>query len=128
MPKKVYAISRKTLRMILEGSKSVDSPSDPKEFFAVLRAEEGVITELLFVPTVFGNVHAIPKLHMLPIDFSVVGTVHSHPSGVYRPSDADRNLFSHFGRVHIIVGRPYLETTWAAFDHNGNPRPLDVVT
>ena len=47
MPKKVYAISRKTLRMILEGSKSVDSPSDPKEFFAVLRAEEGVITELL---------------------------------------------------------------------------------
>ena len=128
MPKKVYAIARKTLRMILEASKETDRPNDPREFFAVLRAEEGIITELLFVPTVLGNVHAIPKLHMLPIDFSVVGTVHSHPSGVYRPSAADVNLFGHFGRVHIIVGRPYTETTWAAYDHNGNARPLEVVT
>lgn len=127
MPKKVYAIRRKTLRMILEASKDTDRPGDPREFFAVLRAEEGVITELLFVPTVLGNVHAIPKLHMLPIDFSVVGTVHSHPSGVYLPSDADRNLFSHFGRVHMIVGRPYTEATWQAYDHNGTPRALEVL-
>ena len=127
MAKKVTGIRRKTLRMILEASRDTDRPGDPKEFFAILRAEEGLITELLFVPTVLGNVHAIPKLHMLPIDFSVVGTVHSHPSGNYQPSDADRNMFSHFGRVHIIVGRPYIESTWQAYDHNGTPRSLDVV-
>jgi proteasome lid subunit RPN8/RPN11 len=128
VPKKVYGILRKTLRMILEASKDTDRPDNPKEIFAVLRAEEGVITELLFVPTISGNVHAIPSLHMLPVDFSVVGTVHSHPSGNYHPSDADRNMFSHFGRVHIIVGRPYTESTWQAYDHNGVPRPLQVVT
>ena len=128
MPKKVVAIRRKTLRMILEASKDTDRPNDPKEFFAILRAEEGVISELLFVPTISGNVHAIPSLHMLPIDFSVVGTVHSHPSGNYGPSEADRNLFGHFGRVHIIVGRPYTEATWQAYDHNGVARPLQVVT
>ena len=125
MPKKVYAISRKTLRMILEASKD----TYPKEFAAILRAEEGVITELLLLPgTISGDVHAVFQLHMLPIDFSVVGTIHSHPSGNYSPSGADLNLFSHFGRVHIITGKPYTESTWQAYDHNGNPRQLEVVT
>ena len=124
MPKKVVAIRRKTLRMILEASKD----TYPKEFAAILRAEEGVITELLLLPgTISGDVHAVFQLHMLPIDFSVVGTVHSHPSGSYQPSDADRNLFSHFGRVHIITGMPYTEATWQAYDHNGTPRALQVV-
>ena len=124
MPKKVVAIRRKTLRMILEASKD----TYPKEFAAILRAEEGVITELLLLPgTISGDVHAVFQLHMLPIDFSVVGTVHSHPSGNYQPSDADRNLFSHFGRVHIIAGMPYTEATWRAYDHNGNPRELGVL-
>jgi len=124
VPKKVVAIRRKTLRMILEASKD----TYPKEFAAILRAEEGVITELLLLPgTISGDVHAVFQLHMLPIDFSVVGTVHSHPSGSYQPSDADRNLFSHFGRVHIITGMPYTEATWQAYDHNGTPRALQVV-
>ena len=124
MPKKVYGILRKTLRMILEASKD----TYPKEFAAILRAEEGIITELLLLPgTISGDVHATFRLHMLPVDFSVVGTVHSHPSGNYHPSDADRNLFSHFGRVHIIAGSPYTETTWQAYDHNGMPRPLEIV-
>ena len=124
MPKKVYGIRRKTLRMILEASKD----TYPKEFAAILRSEEGVIEELLLLPgTVSGDVHAIFQLHMLPIDFSVVGTIHSHPSGSYNPSDADRQLFSHFGRVHIIVGHPYTERTWRAYDHNGAPRKLETV-
>lgn len=122
--KKVYGIRRKTLRMVLEASRD----TYPREFAAVLRAEEGVITELLLLPgTISGDVHAIFQLHMLPIDFTAVGTIHSHPSGNYSPSEADRNLFSHFGRIHIITGHPYTEDTWRAYDHMGNPRPLEVV-
>ncbi len=124
MPQRVVAIRRKTLQMILGASKD----TYPKEFAAVLRAEEGVITELLLLPgTVSGDVHAVFRLYMLPIDLSVVGTVHSHPSGNYNPSDADRNLFGHFGSVHIIAGYPYAETTWRAYKYDGTPRPLDVV-
>lgn len=124
MAKKVHAIRRKTLRMILEASKD----TYPKEFAAILRAEEGVIEELLLLPgTISGDVHAIFQLHMLPIDFSVVGTIHSHPSGNYDPSDADRQLFSHFGRVHIIVGYPYTERTWRAYDHYGEPRAMEIL-
>ena len=124
MAKKVTGIRRKTLQMILAASKDVF----PKEFAAVLRAEEGVITELLLLPgTISGDVHAIFQLHMLPIDFSAVGTIHSHPSGNYSPSQADLELFSHFGRIHIIAGMPFIETTWQAYDHYGRPVKLEVL-
>src|SRR3970040_1935970 len=124
MPARVEAISRKTLRMILEASRD----TYPREFGAILRAEGGVITELLLLPgTVSGNRHAIFQLHMLPADFTVVGTVHSHPSGVFEPSDEDLHLFSKFGGIHIIVGRPYTEDTWAAWTHAGERVALRVV-
>jgi proteasome lid subunit RPN8/RPN11 len=124
MARKVEGIARKTLRMILEASRDMY----PREFGAVLRAEEGVVTELLLIPgTVSGKRHAIFQFHMLPADFSVVGTVHSHPSGVYEPSDEDRALFSHFGGVHIITGHPYTESTWAAWTNKGERYPLKVV-
>jgi len=123
MPK-VTKIRRKTLQMILAASKD----TYPKEFAAILREEGGVITELLLIPgTISGDVHAVFQLHMLPIDLSVAGTVHSHPSGNYSPSEADLRLFGHFGRVHIIAGMPYTMESWAAYDHDGNPRKLDVV-
>lgn len=124
MPKKVDAISRKTLRMILEASRDIY----PREFGAILRAEEGVITELLLLPgTVSGNRHAIFHTHMLPADFSVVGTVHSHPSGVFEPSEEDLHFFNSFGGIHIIVGYPYAEDTWAAWRYTGERVPLRVI-
>jgi proteasome lid subunit RPN8/RPN11 len=122
--KPVTSIARKTLRMILEASRDMY----PREFGAILRAEEGTITELILVPgTVSGKRHAIFQLHTLPADFSVVGTVHSHPSGVYEPSDEDRALFNKFGGIHIITGYPYAEDTWAAWTNRGKRTTLKVV-
>ncbi|OGS50691.1 MAG: hypothetical protein A3K65_09080 [Euryarchaeota archaeon RBG_16_68_12] len=119
-----HAIRRKTLRMILAASKD----AYPNEFGAVLRAERGVITELLLIPgTIGGKRHAIFQFHNAPFDMSVVGTVHSHPSGVFHPSDEDLHLFGKFGGLHIITGLPYDETTWAAWDNQGRPVTLEVV-
>lgn len=118
------AITRKCLRMILEASREIY----PREFGAMLRAEEDVITELIMLPgTVSGRRHAIFQTYMLPADFSIVGTVHSHPSGVYEPSDEDRALFSNFSGLHIITGYPYTEETWAAWTNKGQRIPLKVV-
>src|SRR2546428_11019489 len=87
--KPVSAIARKTLRMILEAFRDMY----PREVGAILRAEEGTVTELILVPgTISGKRHAVFQLHALPADFAVVGTVHSHPSGVYEPSDDVRPL------------------------------------
>ncbi len=121
---KVHSIKKRTLRMILEASKS----SFPEEFGAFLRAEKGVIKELVLLPgTVSGERHAIFRMHMLPIDFTIVGTVHSHPSGACYPSEADRELFRRYGWVHIIACSPYDRSSWTAFDMMGEPRELKVV-
>jgi len=123
MPKRVDAIARKTLRMILEASRDMH----PREFGAILRAEEGTITELLLLPgTVSGETHAVFQLHMLPADFSVVGTVHSHPNGIAEPSDEDLRLFSKFGGVHLVVGHPYSEVSWTAWTYAGERVSLRV--
>ena len=120
----VRSIKKKTLRMILEASKS----SYPEEFGALMRARKSVIDELILLPgTVQGERSALFKLHMLPIDFTIVGTVHSHPSGVCLPSDADLDLFRRYGWMHIIVCRPYSTRSWAAYNAAGEPMDLTVV-
>jgi proteasome lid subunit RPN8/RPN11 len=63
---------------------------------------------------------------MKPNDLKSVGSVHSHPNGVLRPSDADLATFGQ-GEVHIIVGAPYGWGNWKAFDNDGDPTHLDVI-
>jgi proteasome lid subunit RPN8/RPN11 len=124
---KSWNITKKCLNLILEASKS----SFPNEFGGLLRVDNNLkdtITEIVLLPgTVSGDSHAIFQLHMLPIDFSIVGTVHSHPSPVPRPSDADLHLFEKFGRVHIIVASPFKENSWKAYDYEGNEIQIKIV-
>ena len=97
-----WKIKGSTLEFILESAKS----SFPNEFGGFLRVDldkKDTIIELVILPgTISGDSHAIFKFHMLPIDFSIVGTVHSHPSISFHPSDADIFLFRKFGKVHIV--------------------------
>lgn len=122
--KRAYAIKREILDLILQVSKE----NFPKEFAGVLRCEEGVITEIMLLPgTVSGAQSALLRLHMLPIDYTVVGTVHSHPGESNNPSGGDLQLFRKFGYVHIITRVPYDTNSWKAWDLDGNPYQLDVV-
>jgi proteasome lid subunit RPN8/RPN11 len=120
----VRAIRKRTLKMILEVSKS----QFPEEFAALLKVDNGVIKELWLLPgTESGETSALFRLNMLPREPKVVGTVHSHPSGGCRPSDADLDLFTRFGYCHIIACAPYGLKNWSCYDGNGNRRKLEVV-
>ncbi|HWG90665.1 MAG TPA: Mov34/MPN/PAD-1 family protein [Candidatus Thermoplasmatota archaeon] len=100
----------------------------PNEFGATLRAEGDTITEVILVPgTLGGDRHAILPLYSLPVDPTIVGTVHSHPSPNASPSDADLQLFRHFGHTHIIIGKPYTWDSWVAYDHDGYEIDLEIV-
>jgi len=122
-----WKIKRKCLELILEASKS----SYPNEFGGLLRVDEKdkhTIVEIVLLPgTISGNSHAIFKMHMLPIDFSIVGTVHSHPSPVPRPSGADLELFGKHGKVHIIAASPYSSSSWKAYDGSGKEINIEVL-
>jgi proteasome lid subunit RPN8/RPN11 len=120
----IFGINKEALALILGASRS----SHPREFVGVLRSRGGVIQEVLLLPgTLSSSESALLRLHMLPIDPSACGTVHSHPSTSASPSQTDLALFSKFGRVHIIVAAPYDESSWRAYDHHGNEIRLKMV-
>ncbi len=120
----MWSIRKRTLQMIMEASKD----SYPKEFGALLRAEDGVIYEISLVPgTIQGDRHTMFFMFNKAMDFSVVGSVHSHPSGITFPSGDDVNMFGHWGPVHIIVGFPYGLENYAAFNRDAEPIEIKVV-
>ena len=122
-----WKIKRKCLNLILECAKS----NYPNEFGGLLRVDvssKRTIEEVVILPgTISGDSHAIFKLHMLPIDFSIVGTVHSHPSPNTQPSKADLSLFDKYGKIHIIVGKPFNEFSWKAYNHTGNEINIIII-
>ena len=122
--KKTIAITSKVLNMIFAASRD----THPLEFGCVLRADDGVITEVILVPGLISSErYAIFKRYNLPVDFSVVGSAHSHPTPNATPSDADLNLFQNTGSVHIIVGYPYNVNSWKAYDREGTQITLKVI-
>ncbi|NLI73976.1 MAG: hypothetical protein GX369_04300 [Euryarchaeota archaeon] len=122
--KKIWGIEREVLEMVNQASQQ----THPLEFVAALRAEDGVIYELLLLPGSIssGSSATFPTFN-LPIDFSIVGSVHSHPGPSNRPSRADLHLFSSYGSVHIITCAPYDMASWRSYDRQGRPIELRVV-
>jgi proteasome lid subunit RPN8/RPN11 len=129
----LLGIARETLEFVLEASEE----THPDEYMGFLRAEDArklgldrhgqVITDVLVIPGTTSNpVSATVRTQMKPNDVQSVGSVHSHPNGVLRPSDADLATFGQ-GEVHIIVGAPYDRGDWRAFDNGGEPTTLDVL-
>ncbi|MEM4524565.1 MAG: Mov34/MPN/PAD-1 family protein, partial [Archaeoglobaceae archaeon] len=87
------------LKAVLEAARD----AYPYEFIALLTGEKGVISELVFLPSLSGEESALIHLDMLPLGFKIYGTVHSHPSPCCEPSEEDLFFFTKFGSVHIIV-------------------------
>jgi proteasome lid subunit RPN8/RPN11 len=102
----------------------------PRESFLLLRGKKkkGIIyvKDLVLAPfAVHGEGFAHFNPYMFNGDFSLVGTVHSHPSGNISPSHVDLNYF--FGRILMIVGYPYTgEGCIAVYDSNGDRLPLKI--
>jgi proteasome lid subunit RPN8/RPN11 len=129
----LLGIARETMEFTLEACEE----SHPNEYMGFLRAEDAqkldvdrdgqVITDVLVIPgTESSPVSASVRSHMKPNDVRSVGSVHSHPNGVLRPSDADLATFGQ-GKVHVIVGAPYGWGDWKAFDNQGEPTTLEVL-
>jgi proteasome lid subunit RPN8/RPN11 len=106
----------------------IASESHPNEFVAVLREENGVITELNLLPgTTSGESHANLFYDMMPLDPHVAGSAHSHPNGALYPSDADLRFFPRVGRYHFIIGSPYGMSDWKCYHADGTPAPMKVI-
>ena len=120
---KIIGIAHATLEFILKVSES----SAPQEFAGLLRAEKGIISDIIILPgTESSDRNAVIKLFMMP-NISSVGSVHSHPGPNINPSKADLRLFGKTGSHHIIVGAPYDENSWQCYDADGQVQELPVL-
>ena len=129
----VVGIAEEALAFALRASED----SHPSEYMGQLRGEDArslgvdregtVVTDVLLAPGTTSNpVSAEFNPSYMPNDLRSVGSIHSHPNGVLRPSDADLATFQR-GDVHVIVGAPYGRDDWRAFDREGEPTDLPVL-
>jgi proteasome lid subunit RPN8/RPN11 len=120
----VASISCGALEFVLGASRSVY----PREFVGLLRGEGDRVDEVLFLPSsTFGEGFSSFSPFMMPFDGSVVGSVHSHPSGSKRPSGQDLVFFSGRGGVHLIVAYPSRSLSdVACYDGSGELMNLGV--
>jgi len=123
----LISVSDELLQTILEGGRRLY----PREMVLLLRGQkrksELRISEVLVPPlATHGSNFADVRLHMLPMDFSIVGTVHSHPSGNLNPSTTDLNHL--FGIVLMIVGFPFTdERNAAVYNRSGEKLSLQII-
>jgi len=119
-------VGEELLQAVFEGARRLY----PREIVLLLRGEKKKnlvkISEVVVPPlATYGSGFANIPLHMLPMDFSIVGTVHSHPSGNLTPSSADLNHV--FGVVLMIVGFPFVdERNVAVYNRNGEKLTLKI--
>ena len=120
MKRRSVCINRSAILSILDYARACH----PKEGILLLKgkvSKDKIKVKEVEIPPLATHGYGFSNfpLHMLPIDFSVVGTAHSHPSGVLRPSIGDLN--NYYGRIMIIVAYPYRsEENMAMFDSQGN--------
>jgi proteasome lid subunit RPN8/RPN11 len=123
--KLVVEMDCELLQEIFESAKRVH----PRETILLLRGKKKkdtlTIFELVIPPfATYGQGFAHIPLHMLPVDFSIIGTVHSHPSGNLSPSAADLNHF--FGKILMIIGFPYAGMEVAVYNRDATKLALKV--
>jgi proteasome lid subunit RPN8/RPN11 len=103
-------VSVRIQRVVVDSILTYAKVFHPKEGILLLRGRNEkntiIIDEVVIPPfAVYGTGFSTFPVHMLPADFSIVGTAHSHPSGTLIPSIGDLNNF--YGKVMIITGHPY---------------------
>ena len=120
------SMRKELLETLLESSKALH----PKETILLLRGKANratiSVSEILIPPlAMHGKGFSSFPTHMLPIDFSIIGVAHSHPSGNLQPSVGDLN--HPFGKMTIIMASPYKGgENVAAYDRDGKRLTMQI--
>lgn len=121
----MYKIKKATLLSIVDAAKN----TYPNEFFSLLGGDrkKKIIDEFIVVPAQYGKTFTVVKVHLIPFDQKIVGSVHSHPSPNPFPSKGDLNTFSKFGEIHLIIAHPFNLNTVKAFNREGAKVSIGVI-
>jgi proteasome lid subunit RPN8/RPN11 len=124
-------ISRVLLKPeVVEGLLEYAKANHPRECILLLRGrvKEGVVwVDQLVIPpgAVHGESMSTFNPHLLPLDATIIGVAHSHPTPNPYPSLQD--LLHFYGKIALLVTYPYrsIEDV-VAYDRDGRIRPCEV--
>lgn len=120
-----WKIKKNVLLSIMELSKS----SFPNEFSGMLVGDKDkkLIDDIYIIPATQNHRNSSSiRLDLVPMSFSIIGTVHSHPSGLAHPSRADLNFFQSKS-VNIITNYPFGLKDFKVYDNSGNDIFLEII-
>jgi len=120
-----WKIKKKILLTIMELSKE----AYPNEFSGMLVGDKDqkLIDDIYIIPATINNHNSSTlRLDLVPMSFSIVGSVHSHPSSSSQASRADQRFFQSKS-VNIISRYPYQLLDFTAYNHKGEEIFLEVV-
>jgi len=118
-------------RAVVDSILSYAQMFHPRESILLLKGKidkkKIVVTDVQIPPlATHGSTFSAFPLSRLPIDFSVIGVAHSHPSGALRPSITDLNKF--YGRIMLITAYPYQsEQNIIILDRKGQPVKYSII-
>ena len=120
----------KVKKELIDGILSYSRDMHPREVILLLRGKAGNDIEVNEVVMPPGAIQGLGfsgfQPHMLPFDLSIVGVVHSHPSGSSSPSVHDLN--HPYGRITMIAAYPYRSVDdITIFGKGGQMLPFEVV-
>jgi len=122
----IVTMRKKLLEFVFESARRLH----PKETILLLRGKTDKnmtrILEVLIPPlATYGRGFSAFPAYMLPIDFSIIGTAHSHPTGNLRPSVEDQNHA--IGKIMLIVAFPYRgQENAMAYNREGKKLTLKI--
>ena len=118
-------------RAVVDSFLSYAQMFHPRESILLLKGKidkKKIVVDDVQIPPLatHGSTFSGFPLSRLPIDFSVIGVAHSHPSGALRPSVTDLNKF--YGRIMLITAYPYQsEKNIIILDRKGQPLKYAVI-
>ncbi|MBN1803328.1 MAG: Mov34/MPN/PAD-1 family protein [Candidatus Lokiarchaeota archaeon] len=113
---------------LLQGILALCREHHPEEFLGLLRVENDIVTEFILPPgALTSKTSGVFFPHKIPLDLTLQGTIHSHPTGNPYPSNQDLNGIFKSMRFNFIVGHPYELWNVKCFDRNGKELEFETI-
>ena len=120
----MWKIKKELIEELINAAKN----NYPNEFLCFLGGDtkKEEITEFVFLPSRSNENSASIDTQAMPFDETIIGTLHSHPSGYNYPSNADKRMFSKYF-VNLILGYPFLIENIGVYDKKSKKTELNLI-
>ncbi|VVB74282.1 putative metalloprotease [uncultured archaeon] len=92
----------------------------PTEFICFLGGDrkKEYVEEIVFLPSNTSETSASIDEYSMPIDDTIIGSLHSHPFSTNHPSRQDKKFFSKYP-LNLVLGYPYSIESIGFYDQKG---------